>query len=302
MDLVYASEHDPGRERQLRLAAYNRERLSPRLPPDLDPLGHAPRPDADLLADEARFLLEERIGVVARPPRRPTTRKGSSPGSRSCAPTGPGQGDPLFPWLAEIATSAKSCAGSCARRSPGEAGFEDLARAHAGEASRARQARDGAELLGRDGARPRRRDARADAGAARRGARRVAPDETIGRGSRWRSATLWWRWPATAVRAITRSARSASSRSPRRGASVVNGTVRLGVRPHARQYFALHATLDKQHSVAWNAEVLTSLVNAQPRVAQAIAEGGSCASPPGRAALHGIARRWASAQPGAAVP
>jgi hypothetical protein len=47
----------------------------------------------------------------------------------------------------------------------------------------------------------------------------------------------------------------------------------LGVGGDTRQYFALHATLDLQHSAAWNAEVIRPLVAEHPEVASAIAEG-----------------------------
>ena len=48
---------------------------------------------------------------------------------------------------------------------------------------------------------------------------------------------------------------------------------RLGVPRAARRYFTLHATLDLQHSEAWNREVLRPLIAQDPRAARAIAEG-----------------------------
>ena len=61
--------------------------------------------------------------------------------------------------------------------------------------------------------------------------------------------------------------------APGRAAQVNAGLKRLGVAGSARQYFALHATLDIRHSEAWNREVLAPLVSANPNVAPAIAEG-----------------------------
>ena len=61
--------------------------------------------------------------------------------------------------------------------------------------------------------------------------------------------------------------------APGRVAQVDRGLARLGVPKAARRYFTLHATLDLQHSAAWNREVLRPLVAGQPRVAQAVAEG-----------------------------
>ena len=61
--------------------------------------------------------------------------------------------------------------------------------------------------------------------------------------------------------------------APGRVAQVDRGLSRLGVAKASRRYFTLHATLDVQHSAAWNREVLRPLVAREPRAAQAIAEG-----------------------------
>ena len=61
--------------------------------------------------------------------------------------------------------------------------------------------------------------------------------------------------------------------APSRVALVDQGLQRLGVSKDARVYFALHATIDLQHSEAWNREVIAPLVEGQPAVARAIAEG-----------------------------
>jgi hypothetical protein len=61
--------------------------------------------------------------------------------------------------------------------------------------------------------------------------------------------------------------------APSRARCVNAGLKRLDVAPHARHYFALHATLDVKHSAAWNAEVLRPVIAADPRAARAIAEG-----------------------------
>ena len=61
--------------------------------------------------------------------------------------------------------------------------------------------------------------------------------------------------------------------APRRAAQVNAGLKRLGIGGEARRYFALHATLDVKHSIAWNREVLGPLVTENPRTSRAIAEG-----------------------------
>lgn len=61
--------------------------------------------------------------------------------------------------------------------------------------------------------------------------------------------------------------------APGRAAKVNTGLERLAVSGKALQYFALHATLDLEHSRQWNDEVLHPLVAEDPARALAIAEG-----------------------------
>ena len=61
--------------------------------------------------------------------------------------------------------------------------------------------------------------------------------------------------------------------APGRSRMVNNGLRRVGIPPHVRQYYALHATLDIKHSEAWNREVIAPLVTESADYARAIAEG-----------------------------
>jgi hypothetical protein len=61
--------------------------------------------------------------------------------------------------------------------------------------------------------------------------------------------------------------------APARASQVNLGLKRLGVPAGIRQYYALHATLDVKHSETWNREVLTSLVEENGACAPLIAEG-----------------------------
>jgi hypothetical protein len=56
-------------------------------------------------------------------------------------------------------------------------------------------------------------------------------------------------------------------------AQVNEGLKRLDVPFDTRRYFQLHATLDVEHSKAWNEEVLYPLVKADSRNAEPLAEG-----------------------------
>jgi hypothetical protein len=61
--------------------------------------------------------------------------------------------------------------------------------------------------------------------------------------------------------------------APTRACFVDAGLKRLRIPTKKRLYFTLHAILDIKHSECWNREVLRSLVEHDPRCAQAIGEG-----------------------------
>ena len=61
--------------------------------------------------------------------------------------------------------------------------------------------------------------------------------------------------------------------APDRSRHVNLGLKRLRVPAGDRQYFALHATVDIKHSLAWNAEIIVPLVREFPECRIALAEG-----------------------------
>jgi hypothetical protein len=61
--------------------------------------------------------------------------------------------------------------------------------------------------------------------------------------------------------------------APTRACFIDAGLKRLRIPTKKRLYFTLHAVLDIKHSECWNREVLRSLVEQEPRCAQAIGEG-----------------------------
>jgi hypothetical protein len=61
--------------------------------------------------------------------------------------------------------------------------------------------------------------------------------------------------------------------APGRVVRVDRGLARLGVASRARQYYKIHATLDRKHSASWNREIIASLVRIDPANARPIAEG-----------------------------
>jgi len=60
---------------------------------------------------------------------------------------------------------------------------------------------------------------------------------------------------------------------PGRSTQVARGLKRLGVRAPDRHYFDLHAVIDVRHSEAWNQEVIRPLIENDPQIGVAIAEG-----------------------------
>ncbi len=111
-------------------------------------------------------------------PRRRPIRRRSSRWFVELEQLGPGQHDPLFPWLAQEA-SVDQMRWFLRQEVAGEAGFEDLVALTQLRLPSARQARARAQLLGRDGARQRLGHARSDA------ARLATSLDLIARRSRW---------------------------------------------------------------------------------------------------------------------
>src|SRR5438067_4808886 len=275
------------------LMLFARDRLEPRLPEQVRDSDDAPR----LRALEALFVEEERAAVQPLARRAPRDADAFVRWFEALRDTGPGQGDPLFPWLAGSATLGQM-RWFLAQEVAGEAGFDDLvaltqikmpvqaklelARNYWDEMGRGRAAAMHGPLLS-DLARA--MDVRAD------------PDKTV-----WESLAL-----ANLMVALALDRRYAyhsigalgaiELTAPGRVAHVDRGLARLGVPRAARRYFTLHATLDLEHSTAWNREVLRPLVADEPRAAQAIAEGALMRLRAGARCFHRYRRELWSSQP-----
>jgi len=251
----------------LALSAFARERLEPSLPDD-------PVRDGRVLRElETAFVEQERAAVAAQAGEAPRDPGAFVRWFEALRDTGPGQGDPLFPWLAHSASLAQM-KWFLAQEVAGEAGFDDLvaltqikmpvqaklelARNYWDEMGRGRPAAMHGPLL---------------SDLARALGVRADPRTTV-----WESLAL-----ANLLVALALDRRYAyhsvgalgaiELTAPGRVALVDLGLSRLGVPKAARRYFTLHATLDLKHSEAWDREVLRPLVAREPRVAQAIAEG-----------------------------
>jgi hypothetical protein len=191
----------------------------------------------------------------------------------SLASIGPGQGDPLFPWLAEQA-DLEQMRWFIAQEAAGEAGFDDLvaltqlklptlvklelARNYWDEMGRGHQrAMHGPmleTLVHTLGAEPQ-------------------PDAVV-----WESLALGNLMTALAInREFAFHSVGAlgviEMTAPDRACAVARGLARLGIDKISRHYFDLHAVLDRKHSQDWNGRAIRPLVENDPSLARPIAEG-----------------------------
>src|SRR3954469_16757603 len=187
--------------------------------------------------------------------------------------TGPGQGDPLFPWLAESA-SVEQVKWFLLQEVAGEAGFEDLlalTQVKMPVQAKLEMARNFWDEMGRG------REKGMHGPMLERLASYfdLAPTpetvvaESLALGNTMVALAHHRRYAYHSIGALGVIEMTA----PTRAGYVDKGLRRLGIPPKKRHYFALHAVLDIKHSEEWNREVLRPLVAEDPRRARAIAEG-----------------------------
>jgi len=253
------------------LSHWNRQRLAPALPGDdwqliLDG-------DAKMQRLEGGFLEELRAEVAAQAAEAPTDADGFVAWFEALQQEGPGQNDPLFPWLADEA-NLDQMRWFLTQEAAGEAGFEDLtayAQVRLPARAKLELARNYWDEMGRGNPKgmhgPMLERLVVALGLE------PAIDTTA-----WESLAL-----ANAMTAMATTRRYAwhavgalgviELTAPGRSAATAAGLRRLGISGKVRHYFDLHAVLDVKHSEAWNREAIGPLVAEDPRRAAAIAEG-----------------------------
>jgi hypothetical protein len=254
-----------------RLARSNEKRLRPALGSDDWRADLAE--ERELKALEAEFVERERRGVVARAASAPHDPDGLIRWYEDLRETGPGQDDPLFPWLAETASLAEM-RWFIVQEIGGEAGFEDLValtQIRFSTTAKLELARNYWDEMGRGNRKGMHAPLLTDLGTAL--GVRAAVDTTV-----WESLALTNMMVALAAnRRYAYQSIGAlgviEMTAPSRAVHVTRGLQRLRVSPRASHYFALHAVLDVKHSAAWNREIIHSIVAEEPRAATAIAEG-----------------------------
>lgn len=254
------------------LAQWNRRRLSPAKP-------HADwRAELDesqrMLGLEGEWIEQFRAEVIDRAAAAPREPDAFVAWFETLQDTGPGQGDPLFPWLAEHA-SLDQLKWFLEQEAAGEAGFDDLVALCQVKLEPPEAKLELAEnywdemgrgsLLGMHGP------------MLGRLVQALELKPVIG-------ATVW----QSLALANTMTAFSATRRyayhaigalgvveltAPGRSAATAAGLKRVGIEPKVRKYFDLHAVLDVKHSQTWNENVFKPLVAADPDCARYLAEG-----------------------------
>lgn len=253
------------------LARWNRQRLAPRFPED--EWNRALDQDTRMLRLERAFLEELRTEIRASAKAAPAEARAFVQWFEDLKSTGPGQGDALFPWLAEQA-SRDELRWFFEQEAAGEAGFDDLvAYTQVKMPCRAKLelARNYWDEMGHGSAH------------AMHGRMLDALVETLAVEPRIETTV----WPSLALaNAMTAMATDRSFAwhavgalgvieltAPGRSALVARGLKRVGLSKRESRYFDIHAVLDIKHSEDWNREVLLPLVEEDPFRAHAIAEG-----------------------------
>lgn len=253
------------------LAHWNRERLAPGFP-ERDWQKTLDR-DVRMMRLEGGFLEELRAEIAEEAATVPTDPSGFIGWFECLKASGPGQGDPLFPWLAEHATRDQ-LRWFFEQEAAGEAGFDDLVaytQVKLPIPAKLELARNYWDEMGRGNAKGMHGpmlDALVDT---------LEVDPVIER-TVWESLAL-----ANAMTAMATSRRYCwqsvgalgviELTAPGRSACVAAGLRRIGLSDRERRYFDLHAVLDVKHSEDWNREAIRPLVEEDPRRATAIAEG-----------------------------
>jgi heme oxygenase-like protein len=257
-------------ETQQHLAEWNHHRLQPRLPDDQ---GDASVAQAAMLRLEAAFVALLREQVKTDAALAPTEAGPFVRWFETLQRDGPGQDDPLFPWLAEHAP-LDQIRWYLQQEAAGEAGFDDLTaytQVKLPQRIKLELARNYWDEMGRGNPKG------MHGPMLHRLVQALDLNPTIAT-TVWESLALanamtamatrrdyaWHALGALGVIELT---------APGRSAAVANGLKRLGISAKDRHYFDLHAVLDVKHSAAWNAEAIAPAVEEDPRRARAIAEG-----------------------------
>ena len=266
---VYGICDPEGLHRQL--AGWNQRRLAPAAPTAAweDHL----REDHRMQWLEGVWIETLRGEVAARAAAAPTDVDGFVAWFEALKTSGPGQGDPLFDWLARDA-DVDAMKWFLSQEAAGEAGFDDLvalSQIKAPVQAKLELARNYWDEMGR-GSEGGMHGPMLERATAALGLQPTI-DDTV-----WESlalantltglaATRRYAWHAIGALGVVELT------APTRVALVARGLKRLDQPPAVRKYFELHAMLDLKHADDWIANVLQPLVSQDPSRARFLAEG-----------------------------
>ena len=256
---------------QQRLTRFNRDRLATAVPgEDWEAVLSI---ETNMRRFEGRWIEAERAQVADRAAAAPRDPDAFVAWFELLLHDGPGQGDPLFPWLAEQA-SLDELRWYLLQEVAGEAGFDDLvaltqvklptqakmelARNYWDEMGRGNIAGMHGPMLG----------ALADKLDLHPTIETTVPESLALANTMVAFATsrryVWHSVGALGVIELT---------APARSAAVAAGLRRLGYGDKDRRYFDLHAVLDVKHSEAWNKEAILPIMAEFPDAGRYMAEG-----------------------------
>lgn len=221
---------------------------------------------------EGQLVEREQAEIADRAAEAPTDPVAFVAWFEALEENGPGQDDPIFPWLAKEA-SREAMIWFLTQEVAGEAGFDDLVamtQVKLPAQAKLELARNYWDEMGQGhagGMHGPMLERLARELGIETGGRVVV--ESVALGNLMTAFAMNRRYAFHSVGALGVIELTA----PGRAALVNEGLKRLGVTGEARRYFALHATLDLKHSVAWNREVIGPLAAQDPANARAIAEG-----------------------------
>ena len=222
---------------------------------------------------EGEFLESECEAITSQAATAPADPQQFMEWFESLRETGPGQNDPLFPWLASTAT-LDQIRWFLRQEIAGEAGFDDLValtQLQLPVRAKLEMARNYWDEMGRG------KPSGMHGPMLDRLARELSVDTS--------DEPIVWEATALSNLLVGLAANrhyayhaigalgAIELTAPGRATYVDAALTRLGIGTKAKQYYALHAVLDVKHSAAWNTEIIAPLVLADPSLTRPIAEG-----------------------------
>ena len=255
----------------IRLSKFNVQRLSPQQI-DVDWADRVEK-ECAFLVDEGLYVESQRLLVQPLLVDLPTDAKAFVQWFEHLKAIGPGQGDPLFPWLASHAT-LEEMRWFLRQEAAGEAGFEDLVaitQVKLPVRAKMEMARNYWDEMGRGHTRGMHGPMLSSVVKELELNPTIEDtvSESLAQANLMLAMAVNRRYAYQSVGALGVIEMTA----PTRVNYVAMGLKRLNLPLSVRKYFQLHASLDVKHSEEWNKEVIYSLVKGDPATAKPIAEG-----------------------------